>query len=69
MNPNKEMTIEVSTLTRLQEQNQAMREALDDLRIFSESVRDEWQNANPGKEYNPLRLALIDKARAALKED
>ena len=40
--------------------------ALDDLRVFADGIRDEWQDAHPGKEYNPLRLALIERAQAAL---
>lgn len=45
---------------------EAMRQALDDMRIFAEGLRDDWEAANPGREYNPLRLKLIAEAKAAL---
>ena len=46
--------------------HEAMIKALDDLRIFAEGIRDEWQNDHPEMEYNPLRLALLERAQAAL---
>lgn len=59
MNPNKTMMIEVGTFNKL-------REALDNLRIFAEGIRNDWEEHNPGKEYNPFRVKLIVEAQDIL---
>jgi hypothetical protein len=41
-------------------------EALKDLYVYADGVRQDWQANNPGGEYNPFRLKHLAAAKQAI---
>lgn len=45
-----------------------MLEALKDLYVFADGLRQEWEDDNPGREYNPFRMKHLMAAKQAIAQ-